>query len=132
MADGRCYLDVGDFRHVVRVDSGHLGLRAGLRDDVLALLHVAGLHHGVVLGCALLFLGALLLRHQGAALLRHLLHRGGAVRDGAGGTLLVGNTLGHNLAVGHAGGRALLLRLGTTSRNIGVDVCLQRIFNAPS
>jgi len=69
--------------------SGDGCLCAVVSDDVLALLHIGGVHHSLVVSVALLLLVALLLCMGGTLLLRHMLDHSVALWHRVSGTLLL-------------------------------------------
>jgi len=90
---------------------GDMCLSAVLGHDILALLHVGGVHHCLVLGGALLLMMALLLRVGGTLLLWHLLHHSVALRHSVCGTLLLvlSYIVGHMLSVANCFGHGVTL-----------------------
>ena len=68
---------------------GNMSVGAVLGNNILALLHIGGVHQGVVLGGALLLLVALLLCMCGTLLLQYLLHYCVALRHCVCSTLLL-------------------------------------------
>merc|ERR1711937_470298 len=76
-------------------------LRAGLCDNVLALISVGGVHHGLSFGGAFLFTCALLLGN--------IIDDGLTLGNGGGGTLLLGNISNCGGALLHRPGRTFLL-----------------------
>jgi len=69
--------------------SGDGCLCAVVSDDVLALLHIGGVHHSLVVSVALLLLVTLLLCVGGTLLLRHMLDHSVALWHRVSGTLLL-------------------------------------------
>merc|ERR1719206_1641651 len=68
---------------------GNMGVGAVLGNNILALLHIGGVHHCVVLGGTLLLLVALLLCMCGTLLLQYLLYNCVALRHCVCSTLLL-------------------------------------------
>lgn len=89
----------------------NLGLCAGLLNDVLTLLGVGCVHHGVGLSGALLLGGALVFIDSGALLLWDLLDDVVALGDGRGGALLLRDVPESGCALRDGPGCTLLLVL---------------------